>query len=445
MFTPGQRVGVAVSGGADSVALLHILVESALELDISLCILHLDHMLRGEESRQDADFVRDLGDRLGLFVHFCALDVARTIAETGENLEQAARQARYGFLEQFLAAGTVDRIALGHTLSDQAETVLFRFLRGSGTAGLAGIRPVTANGFVRPLIEVDRAGIEHYLRQRDIPWREDSSNRQLDFARNRIRHELLPKLARDWNPALTETLARTAEWAQAEESWWDREITRIAERALLPGRGFVLLKVGDMAELPLAVARRLVRRAVERAKGDLRSIGFEHIEAILALAGSTEGSGRLQVPGLDVYRSFEWVRFAKPGLDTLENRNFRLLLAVPGTVEVPGSTTVIHLEVMNSTEGGYNKDVGRLDWARLAGTLELRNWRPGDQYCPAGHHGPVKIKTLFQESRIPLWERRNWPVIARGNEIIWVRLFGPAAEYVAGAESRSVLLIRETA
>jgi tRNA(Ile)-lysidine synthase len=443
MFQPGQRVGVAVSGGADSVALLHLLLELASALDIRITILHLDHMLRGEESRADAAFVRALGAKLGLTVESREIDVAQQAAQTGDNLEQAARSARYQFFGQFLGSGELDRVALGHTRSDQAETVLFRFLRGAGTAGLAGIRPVTDTGFVRPLIEIDRADVELYLRERGISWREDSSNLTADFARNRIRHELLPQLTQGWNPALTETLARTADWAQAEEAWWDQEITRIADRLLVRKPNVVLVRVEELRSLPLAVARRLIRRGVELVKGDLRSIGFDHIETMLALANTTEGSGRLQAPGVDVYRSFDWLRLAPPRLDTLENRNFCLPLVVPGSVQVPGTSTVIHLEVIDPEKCSYNKDMARLDWDRVSGALELRNWRPGDRYCPAGHQVPEKIKTFFQESRIPLWERRNWPLITRGDEIIWARKFGPAVGFEAGPETRSILYVRE--
>jgi len=444
MFEPGQRVGVAVSGGADSVALLHILVELAPRLEIQLSVVHLDHMLRGDESRADAEFVRELAARFRLSASLGERNVAELAAQSGDNLEQAARRARYEFFAQALADG-MDRIALGHTRSDQAETVLFRFLRGSGTAGLSGIRPVTQNGLVRPLIEAPRADIEAWLRAGDIAWREDSSNQIKDFARNRIRHELLPALSRDWNPALSETLARTAEWAQAEEAWWDQEITRKAARLLVPGDGCVLLRVDDLRGLHLAMARRVARRALECVKGDLRGIGFEHVEQILALASCSEGSGRLQVPGADIYRSFDWVRLAKPGLDTLENRNFRLPLQVPCTIEVPGSKTVIHLELMGPGECEYNNEMSRLDWDRLAGPLELRNWRPGDQYRPEGYRSAEKVKTFFQEARIPLWERRTWPVMVREGEIVWARRFGVAAQYAAGAESRSVLAVREVA
>jgi tRNA(Ile)-lysidine synthase len=443
MFHPGQSVGVAVSGGADSVALLHILVDLAHALDVRLAVLHLDHQLRGEESRADAAFVRDLTAHLGLPLHLRELDVARLAAQSGDNLEQAARSARYDFFGEFLTRGDLHRVALGHTRSDQAETVLFRFLRGAGTAGLAGIRPVTGAGIVRPLIEIHRADVEVYLCERGIPWREDSTNRSPDFARNRIRHYLLPQLTRDWNPSLPETLARTADWAQAEEAWWEREIAGLAGRLLTHQPPAVLARVEDLRALPLAVARRFIRRAIEMVKGDLRSVGFEHVETILAMASSNEGSGRTQAPGLDVYRSFDWLRLAPPGMDTLENRNFRLPLAVPGSVQIPGTGAVIHLQLMDNGKSSYNKEMGRLDWERVSGALELRNWRPGDQYHPAGGDGHVKIKTLFQDARIPLWERRTWPLITRGDNIVWTRRFGPAMEFRAVPESRVVLCIRE--
>ena len=174
------------------------------------------------------------------------------------------------FYGSLIEGQVVDRVATGHTRSDQAETVLFRFLRGAGTAGLAGIRPVTRKGIVRPLIEIEREDVERYLTERGIAWRNDSTNASTSFARNRIRHELLPQLASDWNPALSETLAHTADWAQTEESYWDAELARLAHLHLLRRPPAVLLKIDSLEGLHLAVRRRLIRRAVEIAKGDLR-------------------------------------------------------------------------------------------------------------------------------------------------------------------------------
>ena len=166
------------------------------EFDLRLQVLHLNHNLRGDESRGDAEFVRLLAATLQLP---CTMREAN-FADSIGNLEQEAREARLAFFREMISSGLVDRVALGHTRSDQAETVLFRFLRGSGTAGLAGIRPVTADGIVRPLFDVERTDVEGFLRERSISWREDSTNRSRRFARNRIRHELLPQLERDWNP-----------------------------------------------------------------------------------------------------------------------------------------------------------------------------------------------------------------------------------------------------
>jgi tRNA(Ile)-lysidine synthase len=446
MFAPGQRVAVAVSGGADSVCLLHVLLHLAPRWNLSLSVLHLNHGLRGEESREDAEFVRCLSSTLGLPCTVREADVAAS----PDNLEQAARAARLAFFREQIAAGAADRVAVGHTRSDQAETVLFRFLRGSGTAGLAGIRPVTSGGIVRPLLEVDRAEVEQFLLRRGIPWRQDSSNRSLEFARNRIRHELLPQLAGQWNPAIAETLAHMADWALAEESWWETEMDRLAPSCLSEIHGCVLLNVASLRALPLAAARRLIRRAMDRAKGNLRGIGFEHIAAVLKTAASTKGAGCCQVPGLEILRSFNWLRFAKPDAGARPNSGFRFPVSVPGTVLLPAPDPAISLELIERQETSevsdsvYNGDMGDLDWQRLSGSLEIRSWKPGDQYHPHGCTGEEKIKTLFQHSRIPLWERRNWPILTDGPAIVWARRFGPAASFAAGPASRVILRIRET-
>ena len=259
MFTAGQKVGVAVSGGADSVCLLHVLLELAPERCLRLAVLHLNHRLRGGESDQDAEFVRRLSEQLGLPFHLREADLAgcaegrgkpgcfRETRETPrrsqylhpDNLEQAARHARLAFFREMTESLTVDSVAVGHTRSDQAETVLFRFLRGSGTAGLAGVRPVTSDGVVRPLLAVGRDEVEQFLRDRGIAWREDSSNASPQFARNRIRHDLLPQLASQWNPGIREILANTADWAQAEEAYWAAEIDRLAAGRLLERDGAI--------------------------------------------------------------------------------------------------------------------------------------------------------------------------------------------------------------
>ncbi len=437
MFRPGKKAGVAVSGGADSVCLLHVLRE----LGLPVHVLHLNHNLRGEESRGDAEFVRQLAERLGIPCTVRDADLTRA----GGNLEQAAREARLEFFREAMAGGMADRVAVGHTRSDQAETVLFRFLRGAGTAGMAGIRPVTGDGIVRPLIEVTREEVEQFLRERGISWREDATNASLRFARNRIRHGLLPQLEREWNPAIRQTLAHTADWALAEEAYWEEELDRLGANVLQERNGFVSLSCEALLRLPLAAARRLVRRAMERAKSNLRGIDFDHVAAVLALASGGRGHGRVQAPDLEVLRSFDRLRFGKrerqPG-------GYRMAAPVPGNLLIPGGF-VISMELIEKpgtlqmSDCVYTGGMGSLDWSRLSGFLELRNWQPGDRYQPMGSTGEEKIKTLFQQARIPLWERRLWPVLVDGGSIVWSRRFGAAAGVAANSGSQTILRVRE--
>jgi tRNA(Ile)-lysidine synthase len=442
MFTAGDRVGVAVSGGADSVFLLHALHALAPRWNLQLQVLHLDHGLRGEESAGDARFVRELAERLGLAAHVARCDVAGLKQEHRDNLEQSGRRARRQFYMEFLRGGLLDLVATGHTRSDQAETVLFRFLRGSGTAGLAGVRPMTTDGIVRPLIETERADIERYLREAGIAWREDSTNLSHDFARNRIRHDLLPRLTREWNPALRENLARTAEWAQDEEAYWEAEVERLAASRFTVRPPAVLFRTEDMRTAPRAVARRLIRRAIQLVKGDLRDICFQHVERILHMAQAAEGDGRMQVPGLDVCRSFDWIQVAPPGS---EPRAFRLPVEPPGDFVLPDGSTVRVELIESSGECNcvYNGRVVVLAWERAKGRVELRSWRPGDRYQPLGRAKAEKLKNLFQEARVPLWERQDWPILTIGEEIVWARHFGPALNHAATAASRSVLRVSE--
>ena len=447
MFGPGMHVGVAVSGGADSACLLHALLEVGPRWDLRLSVLHLNHRLRGQESDRDEEFVREMAARAGLPILVGSWNRGDAVSL---NLEEAARDARLAFFAETMASGAVERVAVGHTRGDQAETVLFRFLRGAGTAGLSGIRPAAATGIVRPLIAIDRDEVEAFLRARSIAWREDSSNLSPAFARNRIRHGLLPQLARDWNPAIRETLANTADWALAEEAYWEAEIDRLAAERFRESGGAVVLRADALAALPLAAARRLVRRAMERVKGGLRGIGFRHIEAVLELAAGGEGHGRLQAPGLDIFRSFDWLRVARSGAETPENRNYRFPAPVPGRVALPGADSAILLELVETkgtsgpSESVYNSEVSALDLESLIGTLEIRNWRPGDRIQPLGKAGEEKIKTLFQEARIPLWERRHWPVLVCGSAVVWTRRFGPDARFAAAPGDRLALAVRET-
>ncbi len=444
MTAPGPRIGVAVSGGADSVFLLYALHE----LGLAAAILHVNHGLRGAESDADEAFVRALAARLDLPIHIF------TAPSAAGNIEQEARRFRYEFFAAQIAAGNCDAVATGHTLDDQAETVLYRFIRGAGTAGLSGILPVTGAGTIRPLLELRRDEIRAWLAAREIGWREDGSNASLEFARNRIRMRHLPELSASLNPALPEVLASTGSWARAEEEYWSAELDRLEPLYFVRNPETVLINTKPFSDIPVAVQRRLLRRAILRVRGSLRAIDFRHVEAIRALMATREGSGRMQLPDLDIYRSFDWLRLAPIGFDSRLERDFDAPLPVPGRTELPERgiviETVIEMELVNRPHV-YNDEVQGLDWERCASSLssqglKLRNWRPGDRYQSRGRPAAEKIKTLFQEFRVPLWERRTWPVIVdsgKPESILWVRKFGVASEFAAWPETRNILVIRE--
>lgn len=442
MFAEARDIGVAVSGGADSVCLLHALHELAPRWGVRLSVLHVDHGLRGEESRGDAAFVRALAGGMGLPFRLRTLELWRAAG----NLEQESRRARLAFFRAQIACGHVERVATGHTRSDQAETVLFRILRGAGGAGLSGILPVTGEGLVRPLIAVRREEVLDYLRRRGIAWREDASNLSREFARNRIRHDLLPQLEREWNPAIAEALAQTADWAFEEERWREAEAARLTEGNLRAEGDAVLVRAAALASLPRAAARRLVRRAIALAKGDVRAVGFAHVEAVLGLAADPAG-GSAALPGLSACRSFEWIRFGAAG----GGGEWRVEAALPGYTPVPGSKLGISLEIVDKSETTaklhyvYNSGMGCLDRNCLSGSATLRSWQPGDRYRPQGARGECKLKDLFQKARVPVWERSGWPVLEAGGRIAWSRRFGVAAWCAAGPETPVVLCVRELA
>lgn len=301
-FRPGDRVAAAVSGGADSVALLELLLEARDRLGIVVAVAHYNHRLRGGESDTDAEFVERLA--AAREVPFFGGSAA-TLHHS--NVEALARRDRYRFFEQLARQGSVGKVATAHTADDQAETVLARLLRGGGPAGLSGILPGGREGrVVRPLLEVRRAELRAWAAARGLTWHEDSSNLNLRFLRNRIRHQLLPQLERDYNPGIVNVLNHTAEVARGEEAHWQRQIEELAGRLIQDTPGGPQLSLADFVQLDEAQQRRLIRAAVARAKGDLRRLEFAHVERVrrLALAGPDGQSGGrvVEIPDCRVER-----------------------------------------------------------------------------------------------------------------------------------------------
>ncbi len=436
ILKPGMRLVVGLSGGADSVALLRVLVARSRELGLVVHAAHLHHGLRGAEADDDRDFCRELAHRLGLPFHESQVDTARAAAadrssgKAAETIEEAARRLRYGWFRVLMGSGMVDAVATAHTRDDQAETVLARFLRGAWTEGLSGIHPVVAfpeGRIVRPLLAASRDEIEAYLKGLQQPWREDSTNRDLAFTRNRIRHDLLP-LLEEWNPKLRQHLAQMAELAHDEEDWWGHELKRLAAQLILPGRPVRgggraagegrALEVGRLAELPAAVQRRLLRHAAGQlgAKPD-----FEATEAMrgLALVGRA-GQRRELAGGLTGERTHRELRLTVGGR------------AEPSETEAPRERTVEIPGEIVAPEWGFRMQISSAGWTdgsngRSPETpapgrrVVLRPWKPGDRVRVRHSGSPRKVKEVLERMHISGPSRASWPVLEMDGRIIWMQ------------------------
>jgi tRNA(Ile)-lysidine synthase len=288
-----------------------------------------------------------------------------------------------------------------------------------------------------------REEVRRWVREQGLSWREDSSNADLAFRRNRLRQETLPQLTRTYNPNLEGVLARTAELAQTEESYWNEQVDRLYTQLTIRTQLGSFFQIDQLTAFHLALQRRLIRRAIEAVRGDLAGIDLAHVEAILDLCAGRQGHNRVLIPGVDALRSFDQLLLSRPGTIGGQTRNYRLEVEVGGNYELPFGAGFLTLDKFCANfkkEQDLEGEVSDLDAEVLAGeTLSVRNWRPGDELHRTGHKAAEKVKSLFQVYRVPLWERRHWPVVVAGEEIVWARQFGSAARFSVSDENRRIV------
>jgi tRNA(Ile)-lysidine synthase len=534
LLRAGDRVGAAVSGGIDSVALLRLLLELRSELGIVLSVVHFNHKLRGEESDTDEQFVADLARQYNLEFLADSDDVAEHAAREGISVEAAARELRYGFFRYLLREGgkggpqrlkpdlphssvrgpeeplfhngsegaherralaKLNKLVTGHTLDDQAETVLMRAIRGTGVAGLSGIHPripveneegEVSGEIVRPLLSTRRRELERYLRDIGQEWREDSTNFDHAFTRNRLRKLVVPLLEKEFNPAVAENLAELAEIARGEEEYWDNEVAgwmgtavhwiepdwvqNATRKAALVQISLSGIQPSDAVDAdlrsrienadwlvangsvsrpwllsePVAVQRRVVKSIGEHAGIPLE---FKHVEEILRFSAEEEPTGReLSLPlGWKLVRHPEELLFVTPDLrEEILPQEYEHELPVPGRVLLPEMGIVMEAHrVPADTVAEYNP-LELLHADSLPGPLRVRNWRAGDRFWPAHSKSPKKVKELLQERHEAQPERGLWPVVLSGDEIVWVRGFPAHARYRAKAGSEAIMISERT-
>lgn len=436
MVKAGDGVLVGVSGGPDSVALLHILHQMAEGLGLQLGIAHFHHDIRGVDADADARFVEKLSEKLNISFYY-EKNAEIPERQSGRSPEERLRDARYEFLQRVARANGFDRIAVGHHADDNAEQILLNLLRGGGPLGISGIPPVRGN-IIRPLIRVTRDDMMTYLSVFRLDYRNDPTNTDTRFLRNRIRHDLMPMLKARYNPNLPETLSRLGAVLESENDWINRLIRPVWEQALLHEEpGMIALSLSEVFRQHLATRRRIIRRSVERVKGNLRRIRFSHVEAILGLMqGDTFGS--LDLPGqIRVKRRPDRLIFEKC---TVPLRTAGPFGEPPRQIPYSYSFTAGDI----SGKPLYIKEIDRVlilqriadpiigdpagpgphaaffDEDRLVFPLVLRNHKPGERFAPLGFSGTQKLSDFFINQKIERFRRAMIPVLVSGSEIIWV-------------------------
>jgi tRNA(Ile)-lysidine synthase len=446
LFRPGERIGVAVSGGADSVLLLFFMEQLSHDMGLHVVVVHFNHQLRGPESTADEQFVRQQAESLGMEFIRGEAAVARVARERHANLEATARELRYRFFFSLVNQGRVNKVVTAHTANDQAETVLLRLLRGSGAKGLGGIYPVLEGKVARPFLNLTRAEIDSELSRRKLDVRVDASNRDTRFLRNKVRAELLPLLEREYNPAIVSLLSELADRARDDEAYLERQAWERAHAWRIREGRNEKIPVSAFARFPASTGRRVLRQMIAAASGHLRGVTHGHVEALRRLAVEGQSGRTLVLPhGLAARKEFDWLIIGVTERGIARN-GYSYPVEVPGKTRIPELGSTFLFEIVNSpgTGKGYNgADGPKVDLSKLKGDLRIRNWQPGDSFRPVGSRKVRKVKELFQERRIPLTDRRLWPVLDCGKSVIWVRGFPPDAQVAASPATEKVVTIVE--
>jgi tRNA(Ile)-lysidine synthase len=455
----GSPVIVGVSGGADSLCLLHALHALAPDQGWRLHVAHLNHQLRGDEAQADADFVRDLAQHWGLPYTIESRDVAAFARHHKLSLEEAARQVRYGFLLEVAQAQHSDAIVVAHNADDQTESVLMHLLRGSGLAGLRGMRPkmrITelriANStstdifLVRPLLEIPRSAIDAYCQQHDLQPRFDATNADTTYFRNRLRHELLPTLE-TYNPNIRSILRRTADVIAAEVEIleahthfaWD--MTVVSESATLVKFNLLLWR-----EQPIGVQRALLRKAIHQLRPPLRDIDFGHIEAALEILQRARTGDQVTLPqNLLIEVSYETFtlspreELAQPDWPQLPEELTALTINVPGVTPLPESTWRLEADILTGEVEPTEGLTALLAAAALPGPLIMRPRISGDRFHPQGMPSPVGLKDWMINAKVPRAIRDRLPLITAGDHIVWVPGYRVGQPFVVTEKMRRMI------
>ncbi|WP_165613577.1 tRNA lysidine(34) synthetase TilS [Desulfotruncus arcticus] len=444
MVTAGETIVVGVSGGADSVSLLHILYMLKDELKIKLVVAHLNHRFRGAEADADAKFVSELAERWHLEAYVESRDVPAYKNTRGVSAQVAAREVRYNFLSEVATKTGAARVALGHHADDQTETILLHFIRGTGTRGLRGMLPVRDNFFIRPLLTIRRKEIESYCKQHGLAYRHDASNDKSKYLRNRLRLELVPLLESQYNPNLIQAINRLGEIIREEDEYLDQQAGKAYRQAkLASGGGTVRLDRDRLLAIPLALRNRVIRMAWFEICGDSDDLEYKHINKVLEIIKGGGGYRQIALPrGVTCVKNYNLVEFtinhAKEAIPF-----YQYLINIPGITPIPEVGMSVGAQLLAREDvpelSGAEPWEAFLDYDSLSMPLVVRRRLNGDRFMPLGLDGTIKLKKFFIDNKIPVNIRNYIPLVVSGADIVWVAGQRPGDKWKVTDETITVL------
>ncbi|AIS53266.1 tRNA(Ile)-lysidine synthase TilS [Thermoanaerobacter kivui] len=443
MIEKDDGIVMGVSGGPDSLCMFDILYNLKDVFHVKLYVVHVNHMIRGEDAKRDARFVEELCRKLNVPFFLFERDVKSIAKEKGYSEEEAGRLVRYEAFNQVLKEVKANKIAVAHNKNDLVETVFLNIIRGSGVTGLVGIKPVNGN-IIRPLIKIEREEIENYLRERGLQPVIDVTNYKEFYKRNKIRLSLIPYINKIFDVDIVENIYRMSKIILEENEYLEKESEKLFDEVCTHKQDEVLADIEELKSQHIAIQRRIVRLMYQKLKGDFYGLEYIHVEDVLSLLDK-QTSSKVDLPfEIEVLKSYNnlIMRKVKPK----EIKPFWNKLSIPGVTEIEGigrfETTVTEIdEVKNFNTGKYKKV---FDYNKMQGEVVVRSRQPGDVISPINMKGSKKLKEFFVDEKIPREIRDEIPLIAIGNEIVWVVGYRMSDKFKVDENTKKVVIIQYT-
>ena len=442
LIEPGDKIVIGISGGPDSVCLLHILSRLKEKIDIELYAAHLNHQIRGLEAQKDALYVSNICDKLGVTYFLKSIDVPKYCKDNSLSIEEGARKLRYEMFEEIKQRTKSNKIAIGHNLNDQAETVLMRIMRGTGLQGLRGIEYSRENGVIRPLLDIERNDIEEYCKLHNLEPRIDESNLENIYTRNKIRLELIPYMMDNFNPSLIESIVRMSNNLKSDSDYIENEAEAKFKNICEIASDTVNVKINDFSKLHNAIKVRILRKGIKHILGDTNFIDQKHIEDIMEFENESKINKMLTLPrGIFVYRKQNYIILTTTEIVN-EEISYSYNIPTNGFVKIKELKTIIETQTMtiDRYKNGKSDKISKgFDLNKIKGGMVVRSRQQGDKIKLVG--GTKKVKDLFIDLKIPREDRCKVPVICDEQGILQIGEFKSSENYKIDENTKEVLKV----